>query len=76
MVEVRSATDRLAVIQAKMQEYIESGARLGWLIDPLERQVFIYRPNDPVEQLNNPGTVAGDPVLPGFILELGPLWGV
>lgn len=74
--EVRSSSDRIVDLEAKMQEYMESGARLGWLIDPLERQVFIYRLGIPVERLNNPSTIAGDPVLPGFILELGPLWGV
>ncbi len=75
VVEVRSATDRLSVLQAKMQEYLDSGARLGWLIDPVQRQVYVYRPDAAVERLNNPRTLAGDPVLPGFVLELAPIWG-
>ena len=55
VVELRSRTDRLAVLQAKMQEYLHNGAQLGWLIDPYERKVYIYRPDREAECLDNPG---------------------
>lgn len=70
VVELRSRSDELADLRRKMQEYLENGARLGWLIDPQERRVYIYRSGQPVEMLDEPETVAGDPVLPGFALEL------
>ena len=57
-----------------MQEYIDNGAQLGWLVDPLEKKVWIYRPNIPVECLDNPATVSGDPVVAGFILPLDMIW--
>jgi len=75
VVEIRSRSDTLANVQAKMQEYLDNGAQLGWLIDPAEKKVYIYRPQAPVVCLDNPPTVSGDPVLPGFRLELGPVWG-
>jgi Uma2 family endonuclease len=53
-----------------MEEYIENGAQPGWLIDPQEKKVWIYRPNRAVECLDHPVTVSGDPELPGFILPL------
>jgi Uma2 family endonuclease len=74
VVEIRSPSDRLSTAQAKMQEYIDNGARLGWLIDPGNRVVYVYRPNQPVERLENPATIAGDPVLPGFVLDLQRIW--
>jgi Uma2 family endonuclease len=72
--ELRSPTDALATVQAKMREYLENGAQLGWLIDPIEKKVYVYRPQAPLECLDNPQTVSGDPVLPGFVLELGRVW--
>jgi Uma2 family endonuclease len=74
VVEIRSPTDRLSVTQAKMQEYLDNGAELGWLVDPENRVVYVYRPNQPVAALENPMTLAGDPVLPGFILDLQKIW--
>lgn len=74
VIELRSRTDSLAVLQEKLQEYIENGAQLGWLIDPAARKVYLYRPGAPVEQLDNPEYVSGDPLLPGFVLNLAPLW--
>ncbi|MCL4831609.1 MAG: Uma2 family endonuclease [Caldilineaceae bacterium] len=70
VVELRSHSDRLADIQDKMTEYLENGARLGWLIDPQAQQVYIYQPGHALEVLDDPETVSGDPVLPGFVLEL------
>ena len=72
--ELRSPSDRLPVAQAKMEEYIDNGVRLGWLIDPPQRRVYIYRPGQPVETLENPETVSGEPVLPGFTLNLADIW--
>ena len=57
-----------------MKEYLKNGAQLGWLIDPEERQVFVYRPGHPAEHLKNPTTISGDPILPGFILDLKEIW--
>jgi Uma2 family endonuclease len=74
VVEIRPPSDRLSLAQAKMQEYLDNGAQLGWLIDPVSRQVHVYRPNRPVERLENPAKLAGDPVLPGFVLDLQQIW--
>ena len=74
VVEIRSPSDSLKALQDKMQEYIENGASLGWLIDRQNRQVYIYRPNSDVECLDNPVTVSGDSVLPGFNLDLEKIW--
>ena len=68
--ELRSKTDRLSSVHAKMREYIDNGARLGWLIDPQSRRVEIYRPGQEVEILDNPATLSGEDVLPGFTLDL------
>jgi len=70
VVELLSPTDSLKQTQAKMQEYIANGARLGWLIDPKTRRVEIYRPNQDVELLENPVTLSGEDVLPGFVLDI------
>lgn len=74
VVELRSPTDRLSDLQEKMQEYIANGACLGWLIDSLDKRVYIYRSSQPVEVLDNPSTLSGDPVLPGFVLPVQELW--
>jgi Uma2 family endonuclease len=57
-----------------MQEYLANGARLGWLLDPEHRRVYVYRPDRPVEQLDDPATQAGEPVLRGFVLNLREVW--
>ena len=74
VVELRSPSDRLSEIRAKMVEYMENGAFLGWLIDPFEFRVYVYRPGHEIVILKNPETVSGDPLLPGFILDLIELW--
>jgi len=75
VIELRSSSDRLAALQDKMEEYIDNGARLGWLIDPENRQVYIYRPGAKVKQLNSPNRVKGDEsVLPGFVLVMEDIW--
>jgi len=70
VVELRSPSDSLTELREKMQEYIENGARLGWLIDRKNQRVEIYRPNQEVEILENPATLSGEDVLPGFVLDL------
>jgi Uma2 family endonuclease len=74
VVEICSPSDRLSTVQAKMQEYLDNGARLGWLFDPPNRMVYVYRPNQPVERLENPPTISGEPVLPRFVLDLHKIW--
>jgi len=70
VVELRSASDDLEPLQQKMQEYIANGVRLGWLINPQEQQVEIYRPGQSIEVLQSPQTLSGEDVLPGFTLDL------
>jgi Uma2 family endonuclease len=74
VVELRSPSDTLKDLQDKMQQYIDNGVRLGWLIDRKRRRVYVYRPGVAVQQLDNPETVSGDPELPGFVLKLGQIW--
>jgi Uma2 family endonuclease len=74
VVELRSPTDSLNTLRRKMEEYIANGAQLGWLIDPLERKVYIYRPQTSVQELDNPQTVSGDPALRGLALNLEEIW--
>ena len=74
VVELRSRFDRLKKLKAKMQEYIENGAQLGWLIDPRKKEVYVYRPGVPVEELDEPQTLSGEPLLKGFVLPVAKLW--
>jgi Uma2 family endonuclease len=75
VVELRSPSDNLQPLKDKMAEYMqEPGVQLGFLIDRKNRQVYIYRPQQPVQCLDNPDTVSGDPVLPGFILNMSKIW--
>ncbi|MDZ8084496.1 MAG: Uma2 family endonuclease [Nostoc sp. DedQUE12b] len=74
VIELRSFSDRLIKLQEKMQEYIDNGASLGWLIDWQNRKVYIYRPNREVKILENPEAVSGNPELPGFILRMAKIW--
>jgi len=75
VIELRSSSDRIEPLQEKMREYIENGARLGWLLDPQQKQVEIYRQDLPVEVLENPESLSGEEVLPGFVLNLRRVWG-
>jgi Uma2 family endonuclease len=74
VIELRSPSDDLKPLREKMQEYQENGAQLGWLIDRQTRTVEIYRPGQEVEVLENPPTLSGETILPGFVLELAPIW--
>ncbi|MDX6380810.1 MAG: hypothetical protein QOI57_1834 [Rubrobacteraceae bacterium] len=74
VMELRPSSDRLSIVQDKMKEYMDNGARLGWLIDPEQKRVYVYRPQRPVREQDAPETVSGDPVLPGFVLNLREVW--
>jgi Uma2 family endonuclease len=76
VVELRSTSDRLPFLLNKMSEYIENGVSLGWLIDPYKRKVYVYRRDEEVVVLNHPNAISGDPLLPGFELNLTKLWSV
>ncbi|WP_354635657.1 Uma2 family endonuclease [Planktothricoides raciborskii] len=75
VVELRSGSDSLISQQEKMREYMDNGAVLGWLIDPQNRTVEIYRAGLEVEVLANPSELSGEEVLPGFLLDLREVWG-
>jgi Uma2 family endonuclease len=74
VIELVSPSDlknqRYEDLQAKMQEYIDNGVQLGWLIEPAAKIVEIYRCGQVVEIVNNPQTLSGEDILPGFILDL------
>jgi Uma2 family endonuclease len=74
VVELRSKSDSLATLQKKMQEYLDNGASLGWLIDPQHCRVYIYRPDQAVEVLTNAIALDGEALLPGFELVLKQIW--
>lgn len=74
VIELRSATDSLKDLQAKMLEYIENGVELGWLIDPQKKQVHVYRAQGEAEILNNPETLSGEDVLKEFELNVRQIW--
>lgn len=74
VVELRSPSDPLPPIEAKMREYVENGARLGWLVDPVEHVAHVYRLGELVQILERPDSLSGDPILPGFTLDLEPIW--
>ena len=74
VIELVSESDDLADTQAKMREYIANGLRLGWLINPKNKQVEIYRQNQEIEILQSPANLSGEDVLPGFILDLQPIF--
>ncbi|MEC4806340.1 MAG: Uma2 family endonuclease [Jaaginema sp. PMC 1080.18] len=75
VVELRSASDSLKSLQEKMQEYMENRAKLGWLIDPKNRTVAVYKVGLEVEVLSNPIELSGEDVLPGFVLNMRRVWG-
>ncbi|NJN62010.1 MAG: Uma2 family endonuclease [Coleofasciculaceae cyanobacterium RL_1_1] len=75
VVELRSQSDSLKALQTKLQDYRANGARLGWLLDPKNRTVEIYRSDRAVEVLSSPTTLSGEDVLVGFTLNLTRVWG-
>lgn len=73
VVELKSPSDSLADLRSKLAEYIANGTQLGWLIDPQQRHVSVYRPSA-VEELNDLVSLSADPTLKGFVLNLDPIW--
>ncbi len=73
-IELRGPSDDLDTVKAKMEEYLSCGLRLGWLIDPEEKAVYVYRPNVPAQKLVNLDKIAADPELPGFVLDIREIW--
>jgi Uma2 family endonuclease len=74
VLELRSESDNIKALRTKMREYMENGARLGWLIDRKNTKVEIYRQGQDVEVLDNPVTLSGEDVLLGFVLDLTEVW--
>ena len=74
VVELRSESDRLSDLQEKMIEYLQNGAQLGWLIDPLLQHVHVYKPGQEPEVHAAPDSLSGGDVLPGFVLDLRAIW--
>lgn len=74
VLELRSESDRLSRVEAKMEEYLANGAQLGWLIDTVEKRVTIYRPNCAPESLQSPSKVTGEEPVKGFVLDLSEIW--
>jgi Uma2 family endonuclease len=72
--EIRSRTDSLPELQAKMAEFVANGARLGWLLDPKSRHVWVYEPKKAPKHLVNPSTLSGGRVLKSFQLNLAKVW--
>lgn len=74
VVELRSPRDSAAALKTKVSEYIDNGALLGWLIDPIEKCVYVFRAGEALERLEHPSRVQGEPILSGFVLELDEIW--
>ena len=74
VIELRSPTDNLDTLRSKMQEYQDNGTFLGWLINPQDKQVEIYRSGKKVEILSSPQNISGENVLTGFVLDLESIW--
>jgi len=74
VLELKSPSDDLVILQAKLQEYIDNGAQLAWLIDSEHQQVYCYRPRQPVQLLNQPSRLSGETLLPNFVMDLTLIW--
>jgi Uma2 family endonuclease len=74
VIELRSTSDRLSIVQEKMRAYRENGVRLGWLINPQAKQVEVYRLEQDLEVLDAPTQLSGEDVLPNFRLDLTTIW--
>jgi Uma2 family endonuclease len=74
LIELRSESDSIAILKLKMEEYIDNGLRLGWLIDPQNHCVAIYRPSQDPQWLDHPQIMTGETILPGFTFTVSKLW--
>ncbi|WP_017306201.1 Uma2 family endonuclease [Spirulina subsalsa] len=75
VLELKSPSDELSTLQAKLEEYRDNGAQLGWLIDPDAGRVYCYRPGQPMELWERPDTLSGDPILPNLVMDFTAIWG-
>ncbi len=75
VIELKSPSDSLNVLQDKLQEYLDNGARLGWLLDAADQSVYCYRASQAPEHLSQPQTLSGELVLPGLSIDLTSIWG-
>lgn len=74
VIELRSPSDRWPVLEEKMLDYMRNGVQLAWLIDPTSKRVYVFRPNQPVETLDNPETVSAQPELAAFTFNVQEIW--
>lgn len=74
VIELISEAEDSPYFQKKMQEYLACGSGLGWLIDPEEKAVYVYRTGEPVQKLEKPNELSANPELPGFVLDLHEVW--
>jgi len=74
VIEVRSSSDSLRVQQKRMEEWLQFGVEAGWLVDPLEYRVWIYRIDEAVESLGRPAALSGEPLLAGLVVDLTEVW--
>ena len=74
VLELRSHCDSLRLLQAKMEEFMDNGSRLGWLLDIKGKRAYEYHPSEAMKIIENPDNLSGEPVLPGFTLELREIW--
>jgi Uma2 family endonuclease len=74
LIELRSESDSIAILKLKMEEYIDNGLRLGWLIDPQNHCVAIYRPSQDPQWLDHPQIINGETILPSFTFTVSKLW--
>ncbi|HEY6328049.1 MAG TPA: Uma2 family endonuclease [Blastocatellia bacterium] len=74
VIELMSPSDTLNTVQSKMEEYIDNGSLLGWLIAASARRVHVYKPGVAPEILESLIEMSADPILPGFILEMSEIW--
>jgi len=74
VLELRSQSDSLRVLKEKMGEYMANGAQLGWLLDPIRKEIHVYTPSKTPETLENPLTISGEPVLRGSVLDVPQIW--
>ncbi|QQE63672.1 hypothetical protein GFS31_03410 [Leptolyngbya sp. BL0902] len=74
VLELKSPSDEIATLQAKLEEYLANGAQLGWLVDPEQQRVYVYSPDQPMQDFHHPSTLSGDPVLPDFVMDFTLIW--
>ena len=74
VLELRSPSDSPTALKSKLEEYIQQGAELGWLLDPFDRRIYVYRRDAAFDVLEDPETMDGEPTLPGFVLALADVW--